>query len=110
MEEEKNISRNFKFANFGNNLKITIDVDNQAECPVCKSKFQQLVQHLKKSANCNSIFENFETFQRKYKLFRNRIKRNNYRKRKLEANAEELHRVEAANERKQRERKISKES
>ena len=108
MEEEENRSCNFKITIFGNDLKITIDVDNQAQCPVCKSKFRQLLQHLKKSTNCNSIFENFESFQSKYKLFTNRIRRNNCRKRKLEANAEELHRVEAANERKQREKKISK--
>ena len=100
-EEEGNRSCNFKFTNFGNDLKITFDVDNQAQCPRCKSNFRQLLQHLRKNTNCNSLFGNFESFQSKYKLFTNRRKFNNYRKGKLEANAEELHKVEAANERKE---------
>ena len=35
------MSTNFKYRSNGIDLKITIDDDNQAECPQCKCKYDQ---------------------------------------------------------------------
>ena len=80
----------FNFNNFGSNVKIQIDEDNQAMCPQCKCKFKQLIQHLKKNSDCRTLIENFESFRDEYQLFTNRRKQSIHRKRKLEADAGSL--------------------
>ena len=100
------MSNQFKYSSIGTDLEITIDDDDQAECPQCKCKFKHLLQHLKKNAECRLIINFFENFQKEYQAFGNRRRQFNYRKKKLEDDAEGTHIVEAAKERKQRERKL----
>ena len=106
MEEEETKQCNFKFTNYGIELELPINDANQAQCPECKCKFRQLLQHLKKSTKCNSKIENFESFQEQYKLFGHRRRQINLRKRKLEANTEELHKAEALYKKEQRKRQL----
>ena len=102
------MSNKFKYNNLGTWLEITIDDDDdcQVECQKCKCKFKQLLQHLKKNTECRAVIENFENFQYEYKLFGNRRRQFKNRMKKLKANAEETHIVEATKERNQRERKL----
>ena len=93
------MSSNFIFNNFGAALEIEIDADNQAKCPECSCKFKQIIQHLRKNANCKSRIENFDIFKHEYQMFTNRRKQIVHRKRKLEANAESLYEVEAKEKR-----------
>ena len=55
------MSNKFKYNNLGTCLEITIDDDDdgQVECPKCKCKFKQLLQHLKKNTECRAVIENF---------------------------------------------------
>ena len=85
------MSSNFKFNNLNDDLEIQIDANLQAVCPKCKSKFKQLLQHLKKNLDCRSLIENFENFRDEYQQFMNRRKQNSHRKRKLEADGDKLH-------------------
>ena len=59
---EQDTSRNFKFNNFGSQLEIEIDEDNQAKCFECGRKFKFLMQHIKKSKECkrNLDFDKFK--------------------------------------------------
>ena len=102
------MSNKFKYNNLGTCLEITIDDDDdgQVECPKCKCKFKQLLQHLKKNTECRAVIENFENFRNEYKLFCNRRSQFKNRMKKLKANAEETHRVEAAKIKKHRQRKL----
>ena len=100
------MSNTFKYSSIGTDLRITIDDDNQAECPQCKCKFKQLLQHLRKTAECRLIINSFENFKNEYQAFGNRRKQCKYRKKKLEDDTEGTHVVEAAKKRKQRERKL----
>ena len=84
------MSNKFKYSSLGTCLEITIDEDDdcQVECPKCKCKFKQLLQHLKKNTECRAVIENFENFQHEYKLFGNRRRQLKHRMKKLKANAE----------------------
>ena len=77
------MSTNFKYRSNGIDLKITIDDDNQAECPQCKCKYKQLLQHLKKTTQCRLIINNFENFKNEYQAFGHRRRQLNYRRKKL---------------------------
>ena len=96
------MSSNFKFDNLNDDLEIQIDDDLQAVCPKCKSKFKQLIRHLKNNLDCRSLINNFENFTDEYKLFTNRRKQDRHRKRKLEVDAKDLHAIEARKKRNQR--------
>ena len=96
----------FNFNNFGDNVKIIIDDDNQAQCPECNCKFKRLLQHLQNSPSCKSKIDNFEDFRQEYQVFTNRRRQINYRNKKLEQNAEEMHRTEASKKRNERKRKL----
>ena len=97
------MSNKFKYSSIGTDLEITIDDDDQAECPQCKCKFKHLLQHLKKTTECRLIINNFENFKIEYQAFGNRRRQLKNRMNKLKANAEEIRRVEAAKIKKQRE-------
>ena len=103
---EEDTSRNFKFINFGSELEIYIDENNQAQCPKCKKKSKQLLQHIKKSTSCKSNLD-FENFKIKYQSFNNRRRQTLYRQNQLSRDAEGTHDIEAKVKRKQRERKLS---
>ena len=96
----------FNFNNFGGNVKIQIDEDNQAMCPQCKCKFKQLIQHLKKNSDCITLIENFERFRDEYQLFTNRRRQRSLTKRKLEADAESFHKDVAKKVQKHRKTKL----
>ena len=49
---DQDTSRNFKFDNFGSEIEIEIDEDNQAKCHECGRKFKFLMQHIKQSKVC----------------------------------------------------------
>ena len=76
------MSNTFKYSSIGTDLEITIDGDNQAECPQCECKFKQLLQHLKKTAECRLFINNFENVKNEYQAFGNRRRQFNYRRRK----------------------------
>ena len=63
---EQDTPRNFKFINFGVELEIQINENNQALCPKCNKNFKQLLQHIKKSTECKNGLD-FENFSLKYK-------------------------------------------
>ena len=103
---EEDTARNFKFINFGSELEIFVDENNQAQCPKCKKKSKQLLQHIKKSTSCKSNLD-FENFKIKYQSFNNRRRQTLYRQNQLSRDAEGTHDIEAKVKRKQRERKLS---
>ena len=45
---EEDTSRNFKFINFGSELEIYIDENNQAQCPKCKKNPSNCCSTLKR--------------------------------------------------------------
>ena len=98
-------SLTFKFINFGSELEINIDDNNQAQCPKCEKKFKQLMQHLNKSKVCRANID-LDNFKIEYESFRNKRKVNACRQRKLETNLEETHKNEAEKQRLIRERKL----
>ena len=65
---KQDTSRNFKFINFGSELEIEINEENQAKCPECGKKFKLLMQHIKKSTECKKNLD-YENFKTEYDLF-----------------------------------------
>ena len=98
---EEGTSRTFKFINFGSALEILIDENNQAQCPRCKNKFKQLLQHIKQSTSCRNNLD-FENFKIKYQSFNHKRRQIVYRQNQLSIDAEATHEVEAQIKRKQR--------
>ena len=103
---EDGTSLNFKFINFGSELEINIDDNNQAQCPKCQKRFKQLLQHLKKSIACRSNID-LENFRIEYQSFTNRRKQNVCRQKKLETNNDETHKYEAKKKKQEREKKLN---
>ena len=85
MEMEQDTSVNFKFINFGSEVDINIDEKNQAQCPNCKKKFKQLLQHIKKTKVCGSNID-LDKFKIEYESFSRRRRQNIHRQKKIEAN------------------------
>ena len=82
---EQDTSRNFKFNNFGSELEIDVDEDNQAKCHKCGRKFKFLMQHIKKSKVCRENLD-YENFKTEYESFANRRRQRAYRTKELELN------------------------
>ena len=104
-KKEEVMSNNFNFNNLGADLNIEIDSNNQAQCPECNCKFKYLIKHLNCVKECR-IKVDFDKFKVEYQCFMNRRRQSEHRKRKREANGEEMHRSEAIKKRKQRESKM----
>ena len=58
----------FKFTNFGSEFIINIEEDNEAQCPMCKRRFRQLLQHFRQIKVCGTKVD-LENFKREYQLF-----------------------------------------
>ena len=86
---EQDTPRNFKFINFGIELDIQINENNQVQCPKCNQTFKQLLQHIKKSTECRTSLD-FENFHMKYKSFTNRRKQNLHRQIQLQTQPERV--------------------
>ena len=95
----------FKFINFGSEFMINIDENNEAQCPMCKRRFRQLLQHFRQVEVCGCNVD-LKNFKKEYQLFNNRKRQNMFRERKLIENAEETHTSEAKKQRKIRARKL----
>ena len=106
LKMEQDTSKNFKFNNFGSELEIEIDEDNQAKCPKCGRKFKLLMQHIKKSTVCKQILD-YEKFKQEYDAFTNRRRLRVHWKKELELNPIKTRKIEAIKKRKQRERKLN---
>jgi hypothetical protein len=96
----------FKFINFGSEFMINIDENNEAQCPMCKRRFRQLLQHFRQIKLCGSYVD-LVNFKREYQLFNNRKRQNMHRHKKLIENAEETHKAEAEKQRLIRARKLN---
>ena len=95
----------FEFLNFGSELEIQINENNEAQCPMCKRRFRQLLQHFRQVEVCGCNVD-LKNFKKEYQLFNNRKRQNMFRERKLMENAEETHTSEAKKQRKIRARKL----
>ena len=95
----------FEFLNFGAELEIQIDGNNKAQCPRCKRRFRQLLQHFRQVEVCGSYVD-LKNFKKKFQLFNNRKRQNIYRERKLMENTEETLRLEAKRQRNIRAKKL----
>ena len=98
------MSNIFKFNNLDDALEIHMDVNNEAHCPNCRSKFKHLLQHFNTNVLCRSIIANFANFRDEYQVFANRRRQTLHRKKKIETDAEELHRTESKKKKHQREK------
>ena len=87
---EQDTPRNFKFISFGVELEIQINENNQALCPKCNKNFKQLLQHIKKSTECQTGLD-FENFSLEYKSFNNRRRQNLHRQNQLHIQPERVH-------------------